>query len=823
MTEAAEAAGGAGRASTKDDAFQAVVEAAQLARRCAGYWQDRRDQAAGWAVHYAVDVDVIALYSRPAMKSGYAGIFSALDKSSGRDASSARDCLAELLGRYALLQLSGLGDGSTESPGALILIPPHDDEYDRMRLAVAQQALEQVAVAVADLPAVVDEITQDRPTDHTGALAEAVDQLVGRFGHVIEAFDGQSGPVRQLTRLAALSRRLVNLNHAAPYRRERLDQRLLPSVDGRDAPDRDAYFDLVRTWRGRLERHQPRNKPAYALMGDAMALATLQMVNQRAAASRQRLVLVTGSRYLFAAAAGVELEVGGRCLRFDHAFLRHPQAFIGAKNFFERDAPGQAAGDKHRSRLRIVDWLNLFFPKVLQQTRPADLPEGEADSMSHDASVVVDHAQLDAIIRRDDQWLNKTLGQLARENYRRLTHREFPDGLLDDFALQIAQIATDIGLSTEESRPSLSRAQRFVAELNARLGSGYSVADLQEELTSRIEETVIKLYLETGELGVMQLIANGDPVRGVPALRFDGDYQAAQAQSELLCQTLWRDNARAFDLGAAYAALDSDGDPEHYHAHLIHAQVYAARGHWFATRTLSRLALRVSDRIPADQQRGRRGREAAYLMAVAERRLAQKAEDLQRAREALDLAQRKETPDNPRVDPRFRAEAMAVQAAALQFDRFHAGQPSAYPLDDLLRQADGILGALSPEDPESVQSWACRQVTTNLLVIALLAEIDGLARPDAAQRVALQGFIAGFRARHLAPDAPPHSSQLVFGDGLSSFVYDVAVATFIDDAPRRAAALARLSADTPLGAGAPPFEQARKALFLRHVGLARRP
>ncbi len=836
----------AGSGSPFEPGVQAIVEAARLAERCEGYWSDQRDGMEGWTVDYAVDINVVMLFAQPAGKLRYAELISGLD-------TNATYALAELLGRFILLRLpafgihgaAALGDAGKSCAGsALVVIPPHDDEYDRVRLAVMNAALTEAIGAAEALPTLVAAVQERLPQGMTGveALAEL---LASDFEFLLSALDGRSGALRELARLSQLSHRLLNLYRVPAYRNAPAAQPLLPRIHGHDTTDRADYFALVGQWRERLERHRPPRKPDHALLCDAEVMATLQMVNQRAAPLRRKLVLITGSEDLFRAGSEWRLGPDGGRFDFARAYLRHPQAFVGAKAFFERRGASPArqpvaapaaeaeaavgaavsdgrqppvARDDHSSRMRIVDWLNLFFPKALSQVRYTSGQLGADAVRTHDAAVRADVRRLRAIQRLDDQWVLATLATLAKSQFRSLTGRSFPDGVLDDLAEEINAIAVDLGVEIEGSVKAQSRVVEFLDGLSTQLGTTITVDRLHEVLAERIEHTVARLYLGTGELGVMQLIGNGDPVRGVPALRFDRHFPAASQQSETLCRKLWA-GSRDFDLGGVYDELATD-DPEHYHAHLLHAQVYAARGHWFACRTLSRLALQVSRRIPADRQNGRRGREAAYLMAVSERRLAKSVADLGRVREALATAQSLETPGESQ-DPRFRAESLACDVTELQFRRFvHGPAPTAYPVARSLDECRSILSALRATDPNahpvSMRCWVLRQVVTNVLIVALLAEIDHLNAPDAAQQADLRGLLKRLRDAHLAPDSEKDSHGLTYPDGLSSFVYDIATVAF--DTPQRAQlAAVRLAHEAPLGIGVPPFEEARKALFRQFV------
>lgn len=790
-------------------AFRTIMDAARLVNLCDGFWRDEHDRREGWTIHYAVDVDIIKMYSAPADNFGYARIFEA-------EGEKTEESLADILGRYIMFRLPGTTSPHERSPiGTLFLIPPHDDEFDRVRLGIARDVIAHGDQASDGIKHVVQELTEGL-TDTQESWEQLVDRLLDKFFHVVEAFDGLSGIRREAARLAARPRgRLQNLVNARDYAASSPAEAVLPQWEGRSSPDRAAFFESIRFWRERLTRHQSGKKPSYALTGDAQALATLQWVNERTQARKQRLVLITGSANVMDAAEGIQVTIGQESLTFDRAYLRDPRAFTGAREFFDSAQPTTATLGS--TTFRLLDWLNLIFPRVLQRRTIEPDSRALPGLPGVGSEARVDLTALKRILDMNDRWINESLDRIAKSDYRGSTGHDFPQGFIGQWIEQIEAVAAQSGVSPLDAAPTRLRAEDFLKFVNETLHSGHTVAHLQEEIGRRVEDSLRGLYLESGELGVLQLLQDGDEVRGVPALRFDDEYPDAQRQSELLCSTLWNQK-KTFDLGRAYQELAS-GDPERYQAHLIHIQVYAARGHWFATRTLCRLALQISDRIPEDEKRGRRGREAAYFLAVAERRLARGLGDLDRARVALKQAmEERETPGTVDVDPRFRSEELALKVTTAQFERFGGKtRPQSYHLDELLATARDILDRVSPSDPHSIRSWVRRQTTTNVLIAALLGTVDGVHTPSEDESKQLVQLIEEFYSASLAPDSPPDERGVQYVDEVSSFIYAAAILEFHADPARREAASSYLEELHRPGAGSMSFERDREVLLRQHL------
>jgi hypothetical protein len=266
------------------------------------------------------------------------------------------------------------------------------------------------------------------------------------------------------------------------------------------------------------------------------------------------------------------------------------------------------------------------------------------------------------------------------------------------------------------------------------------------------------------------------------------------------------------DLAKLYSEFNNI-DPEAYHALVVHGLAFAIRGHWHATRTLCRSALAVVDAIPEAAKNGRTGREAAYLMAIAERRLARNEEAMRSWARYIDMAKDRENPGAD-LDPRFASEHLAGEVVTAMLARL-AGVPpkrqevASHFVRDVLHRGQAILDRLAPKERPQIKAWVTRQVYVNVLGIALIAELDkaGVTSSWQGEFNALSHCL---RERSLAPDGTGE-----YLDVYSNVIYQAATSLYDTDGGRKRAAMAALVSVTPTDF---PLDKARVAAF-KEVGL----
>lgn len=778
-------------------AASAVQSAAKLMRHCDGIWRDERDGSSDWQIDYAVDVDVIALYSDPTANSSYASVFDQ-DKETGCE-----NLLARMLGEFILREVNGFP--RDKKHGSLLIIPPHDEEYERMRLAILNKVFhqaDQVINRIDQTLGVVLAAAKNHPLDDQaiiGLLVEHVKELV-------ESFDEKSGPRLELHRLNFLPKsKIRNISRIEHYAGGHGSPRFLPPSVAIASDDRNQFTALVGQWRKRLRAHQFGYKPAYALLGDAIVLATLEWINQHAAKHRRRLVLITGSPYLFA--AGEEVRIEGQT--FAYWYLRHPLAFVGSEHFFrvgnltakQPKQPKQPV--KRQTEFRLHDWLNLFFPSVLKQ-------RGSVGTVNHDV--------LRSIEAGKAHDLTRIIALFARHEHERHGRKGFPTMLLAEWTDVIKGTAAYRGFA-DTNQTWQSRINEFMVDFNKRLDAGWTVKSIKEHLVRHIEGSIGALYLSTSVLGVMQLRDGISTVRGLPALRFDPAYQQAQVACDELINKIFSVGAE-FDFGALYESL-YELDDSHYHAHLIHALAYAGKGHWHATLTLCRFALTIIESMKQEEQKGRVGREASYLLAIAERRLAGKVEDLEPARKALRDAIKRQNQETC-LDVRFRSEQFALDVTTIQFSFFDNmnKKTHGFDLQERLRDAQQILELAEKEPVKTIRKWVVRQMVTNALILGLIAKINTEEPLNESVIQSLNNLTALLKSEGLVEDSsePSLPERRSFTDSLSDFIYWCAVGVFDSDQERRAFAKSKVSQIKYLGQPSVPFEEEREKAFRRLLG-----
>ena len=762
-----------------------LEEAAALAELCAGHWHDEEAvQDERERIHYAVDTNLIVMYAQPQRDS-----YRIPQTFSG--AVDVHERVVALVGDLVMRRLDArTADASLSAARSpLVALPPHDEESKRVVLAISRDVAAQVKNQSGRLDALKNMLSE-AVAGATGA--EARSRLLRALETEAPVFAGflNSSLPTELLRLLPRGRLLPPAFHPAfgeeAQYLHRPQQRLL---NGR----LEELSGDAKNWFTELTRGAREIDPssAHKLWDDAWALAYLQWVNQDAWKRnlKQRLVLITASELNLAASkAFPAFHEGFR--NFADAYLRDARALLGTKHCF---APLQTSD----TQFRMLEFLSVLFPNAVLQAR-SPRPQGgiTVDVNVGDAHKLAGSAEID-----------EALNVVVSAGHRASHDAKFPDADLNKWRV----VVTD-------SLAQIVVGRRREADLPGLEGHDIDVQSFLDALVRRVQSSFADLYLTMGVIGIEQLLDANHKVRGLPALRFDDRYPRAQAQAAALSDLMFsKSRTMHFDLAKLYDDLRIEDD-SNYHAHVMHAFVYASSGKWFQARTLCRVALTVVEAIPESRRAGRLGREAAYLMAVAERRLAGKASKLELAREALKLARERCSADEG-SDVRFDSESFAQDMTELQLHYFEGGvdlvdvgrfAARAHELADRVDQPR--------EKVECVRHWVIRQSVTNGLIASLFAALRG---QRFAQEVgSIRKLLARLSDEGLAPVPDGADADHPYPDEVSDFVWLVAAAHF-GDPHLRAIARERIGAMPVETSDSPTLllEQKRRNALLGLVGL----
>jgi len=527
------------------------------------------------------------------------------------------------------------------------------------------------------------------------------------------------------------------------------------------------------SWTQRLIKHKTKAQAQRALMNDAYVLATLEIVNQRPAPQKKKLLLITGTASIQGAAADTSGIDG---VTFAEQYIRHPQAFLAAPDFF-----GTSIADK-RQTFSVVDWLNLCFPAAVQ--------EGTARSRS----ATVNLRMLRALTSAAPDTFEEAFKLLAKSQGASDAVR-FPDLLFDEWSTQIRSASISRQIDSP-ARNDLEAARELLKELKKYLDDGLTMERIKKTLESRTLNSLGSLYSSTAWLGLWSRVGPiQEHICGIPALRFDDGYERAREYCQKVIDAM-RSTAEAgyasssvtVDIAAMYSEL-SKIDDSHYHAYVIHGLAYATKGHWYASKTLCRLALHVADGLDPKTRGRRLGREAAYLLAVSERRLAHNKGDLDVASGHLAEARARESPEKEATDIRFLSEALANEVARINFDVFASDfsnvevpfeqSLTADALSEVIYRGLDIISRSELDTLRPARVWIQQQVVTNCLDMMLVGRYLGLTF---AREILEEVRTLLEAARKLRDRADGKANNW---DGLCEFIYLVSEIIFGDEGNSR--------------------------------------
>ena len=623
---------------SKNITFQYIHDAAYFRLQLDPWITDKRFRNNGGKIYYAVDTDVIKLYSDPSNHKKYARVFA-------QDSSNTREILAWALGNLIFYALNG-----TEP---LLIIPPHHLEIERVINGIACNAARERDEVIAFLPQLEEAVNKYQRT-------KKIDPLIQFFKNkplalINYAMGGVEGVTAELNRITTLLTD-VKILHIDRYvdKRDNQDITIPLLQDDIKEEDYDILAELSKSWEQRLKKTKSKSRGKELIADDAEALARLEWINNEWKDKKKRLVIISGDQALHKAARGY---IGEYRNNFADMYIRHPMSFLAAPQFLSFVSPeksGDITGeDKSKNKiikLGLMKWFDVF----LAQYEPSQ--EGYAEQLRK----IIDTTE------KNEQ--NKIANNYLTDKKR----KDSLQNLISDWHEFINLIGFSRGFVGNDSHTMIEK----IGEKN--------IDELRQEILEKTE-TVWERFLQSAtevgfwstnafernveENSIIQL-----PLRGIPAPRFTLDPVCEYIKE--LCLTLQHGPIIKKTKDISFQDINRK-DPSGYSAFFLFSLAFGAAGRWGVSRTLAKHALDIADNLSPDKQLPSdlepiTGNEASYILAWSIRHGAKNAEMLREAKGYLDQAVErivKATGKN-KSDIRYDSEYIAIYMTAHFFNIF---------------------------------------------------------------------------------------------------------------------------------------------------------
>lgn len=665
----------------------------------------------GGVVVYAVDNDVIKLYSdtrNMALGKGGDG-----DGDLGYTKMFSGDEDAQVIGIGRILAHFLFFDRDRSSTQRLPLfwVPPLDAEFANILGGVFRNAGGKLDNALRSA-APVDELIGDISKSDT----DVASILIERAPEVVSILLGGESKHTELLRLCEL----VNEGRVLPLDEVDSISECLPEGFGAATKLKLSLLDLIwlselrEEWINRLTRPDDDESRKKAIETDADALSRLQLLNKRLEGVNIRLLMITGSHRVMAAAQGMPGMSEGRS--FADSWLRHPRGFLGEPDIF----------------LGNGDLGETVEPNRLPGMLDAFLAGTEGAEMSGKESSI-------------------ELAPLYREAMSKLQ-------------AEWNQLSAGLCLTHPEVLQSPAHDPDAVAALIAKIRSADS--SIKQFLIKAWHEAFLAA-MQTGFLFSWSL--RRDVRRNVPQLVFESFADASEFISDLLDQMQHSPGTEIEHFRSRIGRISRDGS-KGYTTYLVFGVLFAAQDLWHIASSLAESALQrifSDDRgylmhVNEDQSRLITGREAFYLKAVAGRHLARSVRDLGAAldstvlaEQVLELEREHRGDELLEGDHRFRYERCSINVAAAMFEKF-LHEPGFGSKGMSIREMRDELDAILRSAPEECEEYTCAggchlesRVLTSLFIVelVLVAKLGDLF-PERL-RIGLDRFRTLFSGAHI--------------------------------------------------------------------------
>ncbi len=580
---------------------------------------DGRRAAKGGSTFYAIDTNIIHLHLNPdqmgpALERGSYGYTTVFRD----DPASLSSALALALSHHILFRVSG-----ADAP--CFLLPGHAEEVFSFYDALSDAAIKQLPLVESNQKLArlafdrLAALNVDPQTEaFEGIAAEIADDL-------FRALYDSDNARQKFSRLADLVKQ---------RRVQRIDAATTGIVRGRAGSEVSAAFEtprdgvlvgiLLNQW---SKRFSPRRKPLN-VTNDREALARLELINRRLVPTGSRLVLITGDEAIHQATESYTPDFVDGNKTFYELYIRHPSAFLSAPEVLRAD---ETAGT-------VVTWMDPIFSKFVDFDA-LRLDKLRRFFLEHVVPSDYDALSLATSIR--DEWHKHTRQILTAHRSSSEQMREYIRVVCSSALSAEAKSMDDRLKEIDQVLSELSK-QTWDEFFESVIAAGFEFFETGAE---RIRRTRLSPPVKLNKLPVTQAFVDGVTRR---SLR---DYAGTREDLESLLSKIREEDGR-----------------HGYGITLAFAMLYADRECWSQAKSLTERALALTELRPSDIFSGR---EAHFLLAVAQRMLARSDQDFDDARRSLQMARAKadidlvKMPGFSTYSYRFELEDLAVDLSQL--------------------------------------------------------------------------------------------------------------------------------------------------------------
>ena len=637
-----------------------IQDAARLRLRLDRLHKDRDDIDNGHKLYYAVDTNIVLMFSQPEKMVRHGKIFhdSSEDKA---------EMVVRGLANHIFFELRAAGQ-------KLILMPPHQRELRNISAKIIAKGLKEATPTTLGhkYRALQTHYDEFEDTKNVSKFASFIKEKALDIAHLIYG-DSHSALVAAQNLAHLFTRGRLLFLDAVLSKVTTLGPDCQDLQKACDNFDEIKYNSIYGDWLSQFHKSYKGDlgRAEFGIDNDAATLAMMDYLNSLLAASRSKIILITTDTWAYNIAMQHKVDYLGDA-PFAKCFIRHPMAFLEQVIEYRDNSCAVGVSGNGHYHYGLRNWLDTYLVGL-------DFTEWPDEAEFHEYLATADASTIAASLRPKYEIRENALEKYSidRQDY--------------EAAISVKNIVVQRPRTDAEL---VDKMIEFLDSNNFREFVSQTISGAQNHFNKIAVEGGLHFLYSPRDI-------SGLPPRGVPPLRFFEHVKAREHVNRIMygqrkdiiehlgmLQELWRE------------------DESGYMYYLASGILFAAIGLWGVTTSLARHSLDIANGVYGPvKDKSITGHEAAYLAAVAARHDSTTVRDLNTAQRLLDDAYgryRKYKEDDSVIDVRFEAEQLALYLTRHLFFKSFTTKPQLWIRLAILPpdNARKVKGEALPSIPE---------------------------------------------------------------------------------------------------------------------------